>query len=225
MVYLSRDELSQLAALAEQRSEHAIANVIVQQAQMRSLSIAAAEESKIEPGLGIEARANGHRVIVGNRRMIETRAIAVDANAEAALTALEAAGHSPVLIAENSELQGILGVQDVLRSDAQAAIKQLHNAGIARVVLLTGDRERIANNIGRGAGVDEIHVELLPQQKVELIERLKRDGLCVAMIGDDRYAGLPEITATSERNTPRDGSRCARQRIDNGSRLSNVKGR
>ncbi|HEX4948441.1 MAG TPA: FtsH protease activity modulator HflK [Blastocatellia bacterium] len=180
----SEDELLQLAALAEQRSEHAIANVIVQQAQMRGLPIATAEEFKIEPGLGIEARTNGHRVVVGNRRLMEARAIVMSAEAEAALALLEADGHSPVLIAENNELQGILGVQDVLRSDAQSAIKQLHSAGITRVVLLTGDRERIANSIGRGAGVDEIHAELLPQQKVELIERLKRSNLRVAMIGD-----------------------------------------
>ncbi|MDX2033925.1 MAG: FtsH protease activity modulator HflK [Blastocatellia bacterium] len=181
-----RDEndLLKLAALAEQRSEHAIARRIVEETRARGLYVAEAEEVRIEPGLGVEARANGTRVVVGNRRMLASRRIALTEAAESALIALEQAGGTPIIVVENEEAQGAISVCDELRAEAGAVIRALREAGIARIVLLTGDRERVAQTIGRDAGVDEIHAELLPARKVELIERLKRDGLRVAMVGD-----------------------------------------
>ncbi len=176
--------LLKLAALAEQRSEHAIAQLIVQETRARGLFVAEAEEFKVEPGLGVEARSNGTRVVVGNRRMLAARQISLSAEAEAELTALEQNGGTPVIIAENGKAQGAVSVRDELRAEAKAVIQALRRSGVQRVVLLTGDRERVAQSIGREAGVDEIHAELLPQQKVELIERLKRSGLRVAMVGD-----------------------------------------
>jgi Cu+-exporting ATPase len=180
----SENELLSLAALAEQRSEHAIAKLIVREAHMRGLLIHTAEEFTIDPGLGVEARANGYRVFVGNRRMMEARSVAMTPEAEAALAALELEGQSPVLVAEGGVVQGVIGVEDGLRADSRAAIEQLRQAGIRRMVMLTGDRERIARAIGHSAGLDEIYAELLPPQKVELIERFKRDGWHLAMIGD-----------------------------------------
>ncbi len=180
----SEDDLLRMAALAEQRSEHIIAQLIVRETRQRGLSIEAAEEFTIDPGLGVEARSNGHRVLVGNRRMMEARQVEITEAAEAALFSLELAGQSPVIVAENNIIQGIISVQDGLRAGAQRAIHELRRVGVKRTALLTGDRERIAQGIGRNAGVDEIHAELLPQQKVELIERLKRQKLRVAMVGD-----------------------------------------
>jgi Cu+-exporting ATPase len=180
----SENDLLRMAALAEQRSEHVIAQLIVAETRARGLAIAAAEEFTVDPGLGVEARSNGRRVLVGNRRYLESRQIAIDESAETALSRLELEGHSPVLVAENGSVQGIISVQDSLRPASREAIHQLHHAGVKRTVLLTGDRERIARGIARSAGVDEVHAELLPQQKVEMIERLKREGLRVAMIGD-----------------------------------------
>jgi Cu+-exporting ATPase len=180
----SENDLLRLAALAEQRSEHVIAELIVTEARHRGLTIAAAEEFTISPGLGVEARVNGHRVIVGNRRIMEARQISLSSEAEAALAALELDGQTAVLVAENGVIQGAISVEDSLRENARRAIHDLHHAGIKRTVLLTGDRERVASSIGRAAGIDEIHAELLPEQKVEQIERLKRGGRRVAMIGD-----------------------------------------
>ncbi len=183
----SENDLLRMAALAEQRSEHIIAQLIVREARLRGLSIpagGAAEEFTIDPGLGVEARYNGHRVLVGNRRMMEARQVEVTEAAEAALASLELEGQSPVIVAENGVIQGVISVQDGLRANARQAIHQLRHAGVKRTVLLTGDRQRVAHGIGRNAGVDEIHAELLPQQKVELIEKLKGQKLRVAMVGD-----------------------------------------
>jgi Cu+-exporting ATPase len=180
----TENELLQMAALAEQRSEHVVAQLIVAETRARGLTIAAAEDFTIDPGLGVEARANGRRVLVGNRRFVELRQIRLDDAAETALSTIELEGHSPVLVAENGVVQGIISVQDSLRATGREAVHQLRHAGVKRTVLLTGDRERIARSVGRSAGVDEVHAELLPQQKVEIVERLKRDGLRVAMVGD-----------------------------------------
>lgn len=180
----SENELLSLAALAEQRSEHSIAKLIVHEAELRGLAIAAAEELTVNPGLGVEARANGYRVLVGNRRMMETRMVAITEATEATLAKLELAGQSPVLIAESGTVQGVIGVEDSLRPGSRNAVHQLRLAGIKRIVMLTGDRERVARAIGRSVVLDDVHAELLPEQKVEHIEQLKRSGLRVAMIGD-----------------------------------------
>ena len=179
----AENELLQLAALAEQRSEHPIAQTIVTEARQRGLFIATAEEFKVEPGLGVEARANGQRVLVGNRRLMEARAIGIDEQAEAFLGWLELEGRSPLFVAENGALQGVISLQDRLRDETRATVAQLHQQGIKRVVLLSGDRQNVAQNIAQQAGVDEVRAELLPQQKVEQLRLLQRDGK-VAMVGD-----------------------------------------
>ena len=180
----SENDLLQMAALAEQRSEHAIAQLILREARARKLTITTADEFIIDPGLGVEAAANGRRVIVGNRRLMDARQVEMSEAARHALASLEQEGQSGVIVAENGVVQGFIRVQDSLRPDSIQAIRDLRSAGIKRTLLLTGDRELVARSIGRTAGVDEIHAELLPQQKVELIGRLRRAGLRVAMTGD-----------------------------------------
>src|SRR5215510_12645336 len=180
----SESDLLRMAALAEQRSEHAIAQLIVKEARARGLTIAEADEFKVDPGLGVEARANGRLVVAGNRRLMEELQIELGKDVESALSSLELEGHSPVIVAENGVAQGVISVQDRLRDDAHRAIHHLRHAGVKRTVMLTGDRERVARGVASATGVDEFHAELLPQQKVELVERLKRQKLRVAMVGD-----------------------------------------
>ncbi len=180
----SENELLSLAAFVEQRSEHAIARLIVHEATLRGLAIPVAEGFAFSPGLGVEARVNGHRILAGNRRFMKDRLVELSESGENALLNLELEGRSPVIVAEGGVAQGIIGIEDTLRPESIAAIAQLRKVGIAKTVLLTGDRERIARAIGRRLGIDEVHAELLPEEKVELIKRLRREGLRVAMVGD-----------------------------------------
>ncbi len=136
----SENDLSGMAALAEQRSEHAIARLIVKETRERGLAIAEADEFRMDPGLGVEARANGRHIIAGNRRLMESRRIMLGESVESTLSSLELAGHSPVIIAENGVAQGAISVQDQLRDDAHRAIDRLRHAGVKRIVMLTGDR-------------------------------------------------------------------------------------
>lgn len=180
----SDNELLQMAAVAEQRSEHVIAHLIVRETRARGLEIASADDFSFDPGLGVEARSNGHGVIVGNRRLMDARLVEINREAETLLLSLENEGRSAVIVAENGVAQGAISVEDSLRPDARKAIHQLQHAGISRTVLLTGDRDKVGRIIGRSAGIDEVHTELLPQQKVEVIDRLRQSGLRVAMVGD-----------------------------------------
>src|SRR5262245_3962627 len=180
----SEDDLLRMAALAEQRSEHAIAQLIVKETRARGLAIAEADEFKIDPGLGVEARANGRIVVAGNRRLMESRQIELGEAVESALSSLELEGHSPVIVAENGVAQGVISVQDLLRDDARHAIHHLRHAGVKRAVMLTGDRERVARGVASAAGGDEVHAEVLPQREVELAETRKQQKLRVAMVGD-----------------------------------------
>ncbi|MGH9846103.1 MAG: heavy metal translocating P-type ATPase, partial [Blastocatellia bacterium] len=180
----SENELLQMAAFAEQRSEHLIAKLIVNEARDRGLAVGRAEEFKVDPGLGVEARSNGRRVVVGNARLMELRGIEINDAAKAMISWFDLEGRSPVIIAENGQVQGVISVQDKLRDNAAGAIERLRGAGITRIAMLTGDREPVARTIGSRAGLDEVHADLLPQQKVERIEHLKRGGARVAMVGD-----------------------------------------
>ncbi|MEW6212802.1 MAG: FtsH protease activity modulator HflK, partial [Acidobacteriota bacterium] len=181
---LAEDDLLRMAAEAEQMSEHSIAQLIVKEARACGLSVEAVEEFAVHPGLGVEARVCGDSVIVGNRRIMQSREIALTPEIEASLSALELEGQTLALVARNGVIEGAISVEDSLRARASEAIEDLRRAGVKRVLLLTGDRERVAQSIGRSAGIEEIHAELLPDQKVELIEQLKLSGLGVAMIGD-----------------------------------------
>jgi Cu+-exporting ATPase len=181
---MTENELLRTAATAEQRSEHVIAHLITREAQIRGFAISPVDEFKFDPGLGVEARTSGHSVIVGNRRLLESRNIAISSAADAVLSDLETEGQSNVLIAANGTFQGIISIRDSIRPSTGKAIHKLRHAGIDRMVMLTGDRDHIAASIARQAGLDEAHSELLPQQKVELLEKFKRSGRRVAMVGD-----------------------------------------
>lgn len=180
----SDDELLALAASAEQRSEHTFAQLILEEARAHGLQIDTAGEFHMQPGLGVEARQDGRKILVGNRRLMESLNVEITPRIETALASSELEGLSTVLVAENGSVQGLIGIQDHPRPEARETIRKLKAAGIQRTVLLTGDRESVASSIGRRVGVDEVHSELLPQHKVEFLDRLRQRGLRTAMVGD-----------------------------------------
>ena len=176
------DEVLRSAASAEQHSEHPIARLILHEATTRHLSLGLPGEFQAHPGAGVTATTGDGVVVVGTRRLLEEAGISIDAEADAALQRLDAAGQTALLVARNHRLLGVIGARDRVRPEAAGVIGELRDLGMEPIVMLTGDRTAAASTVAADLGFSEIHAELLPEQKAEFISGLKR--VRVAMVGD-----------------------------------------
>ena len=113
--------------------------------------------------MGLSARIDGRMVAAGNRRLMDTLGIPLETEGEAALANLLANGQTPVLVARDGRLIGVLGLSDMARDGARQAIARLRDIGISRVVMLTGDQRGAAETIAREVGIDEVHAGLMPE--------------------------------------------------------------
>ena len=177
--------LLRLAASAEYGSEHPLGQAIVREAQSRGL--ASAEHSKpsgfeARPGLGIQATVDGGSVLLGNRSLMEAQGID-PSGWDDALGSLSEAGKTPVLVASDGEVRGVVALADPVKPSSRDAVSALHRRGI-EVVMLTGDNPRTAHAIAGQLGIDRVEAGLLPQGKVSVIRRLQSEGRVVAMVGD-----------------------------------------
>jgi P-type Cu+ transporter len=171
-----------LVAAAESRSEHPIAEAIVRAARTRGLDIPAVGDFRAEPGFGIEATVDGHKVQVGADRYMRRLGIEPGAAAE---RAAELAGEAktPLYAAIDGRLAGVIAVADPLKDGSREAVAALHALGL-EVAMLTGDNQGTAQAIARQAGIDRIVAEVLPDQKAEEVRRLQAEGQRVAFVGD-----------------------------------------
>jgi len=187
---LSEDELLRLAAAVQQRSEHHLARATVAAARERGLTIPKAEGFQAVVGKGVRAVVEGATLHVGNLRYFEAAWRAADGFDEgrAAVEALARQGRTAVLVARERdgqrEVLGWLAFADRLRPGAAETIRRLRALGVAHVALLTGDNRHVAEAIGREAGVDAVHAELLPAQKVAHVKALVDRYGAAAMVGD-----------------------------------------
>jgi len=176
-------ELLERAAALEARSAHPLAQAIVAHAAERGLPVAPAAEVQAIPGKGVAGRFCGRPFWLGSRRYLlelgqETRAVA------AAAESLEAQGNTVVAIGNDDHVCGLIALADAVRPEAREALACLHQAGVARLVMLTGDNRPTAEAIACQLGIDEVRAELLPQDKVEAVERLVAEHGVAAMVGD-----------------------------------------
>ena len=172
-----------LAASVERRSTHPIALAILQYAEAARLAAVPAAGVTVLAGRGAEGRADGHRVLLGNRRQFEERRL-LTPEIERRLEEMAAAGRTPVLVARDERPIGILAVADRPRESAKATVDLLRGQGVRRIVMLTGDSHGTAKAIAAELGVDEFQAELLPEDKVAAVEALRRAHGSVAMVGD-----------------------------------------
>jgi Cd2+/Zn2+-exporting ATPase len=181
---VSEEELLRLVAAVEARSEHPLATAIVTAAQEKDIQLPSASGTRAIPGLGVEGRVEDHVVWAGGRRMFFERGVDVPAEMLAKAEAMEEQGLTVVMASADGRFLGLLGAADALRADAREMIQAMKNQGVERVVMLTGDNERVAARIAQQAGVDEFHANLLPQDKVTVMKTLQQRYGPVAMIGD-----------------------------------------
>ncbi len=196
------DALLALAAGVESRSEHPLARAITQAAAARDLVISEATDFQSATGMGARGTVAGQDLFVGSVRFLEP----IDASglepARVALENLESSGRTAVAVARLEEdsrsahVLGVIGIADVLRSNAATVVNDLKRAGIDKVVLLTGDNQRVADVIGSEAGVDTVYAELLPEDKLRIVNELQAEQGPVAMIGDGVNDAPALATAT-----------------------------
>lgn len=169
----TEDELLQIAAAAEQTSEHVIGRAVVDAARSRGLSLPAAAEFAALAGAGVVAKfadalgqnLSGAEVVVGNRRLMTERQIEISSEIDALLARLEASGQTPLVVAAGGKVLGAIGVRDTIRPEAASVIRELRELGIEEIVLLTGDRPAVAAEVARQVGIDRWHAELRPEEK------------------------------------------------------------
>ncbi|HHH41335.1 MAG TPA: cadmium-translocating P-type ATPase [Chloroflexi bacterium] len=181
---VEEEELLRLAAAAEARSEHPLARAIVQAAQEQGLDLPTATDFRAIPGQGIEARVEDRVVWIGGERLFAERGVTLPAELRAQVRRLEEEGQTVILVYADGRWMGLLTVADGLRPDAAEIVAALKRVGIAHVVMLTGDNERVAADIAARVGVDEYHAGLLPQDKVRVLKKLRQRYGPVAMVGD-----------------------------------------
>jgi Cu+-exporting ATPase len=178
----AQNHLLRFAAALEHASEHPLAQAVVRYAQERGLSLPQAQEFESLTGLGVAGSVEGEMTLIGNSALMERYGIVTDSlQAEAKRFAED--GKTPLWVAIDGEVAGIIAVADTIKPTSIAAIRRMH-AERLRVVMLTGDNERTANAIARAAGVDEVIAGVLPAGKVDAIRRLQGERRVVAMAGD-----------------------------------------
>ncbi|MFD3489182.1 heavy metal translocating P-type ATPase [Streptomyces sp. NPDC058690] len=173
-----------LAGALEHASEHPIAHAIATGARERTgATLPAVQDFVNVPGLGVRGTVDGHRVLVGRPKLLTDAGIGVPEALSAALADAAARGRTAVAVAWDGEARGVLGVADAIKDSSAAAVADLRALGL-RPVLLTGDNRAVADSVARTVSIDEVYAEVLPEDKVNVIERLQAEGRAVAMVGD-----------------------------------------
>nr|WP_191756697.1 heavy metal translocating P-type ATPase [Komarekiella delphini-convector] len=180
---VSADMILQIAASLEQKSEHPLAKAIVAKAQEMGLELETPLDFTALPGKGIQANFGEMLYLVGNRRLFSDQGICLSDEAESLLTEIEQLGQIPVLVGTNEGLLGAIALSDGIRLEATEALRQLKRVGLKRLVMLTGDRTVVAKQIAQQVGITEYQAELLPEDKLQTIQQLRRHGV-VGMVGD-----------------------------------------
>lgn len=179
---ITDDTLLRLAASAETLSEHPLSQAIVTKAREMGMALAKAEEFQAVVGKGLTVKVDGKVVLIGNEALMEDHKIDL-AEAKAKGEALADEGKTPLFIASDGKLTGIIAVADTLKEQSPEAVRRLKEQGI-NVVMITGDNERTANAIARRAGIDNVLSGVLPQHKAEAIKKMQEQRHRVIMVGD-----------------------------------------
>ena len=174
---LDENGLLRLAAAADRRSAHPLAKAVVAAATQRDIAVPEPEAFEQLPGRGVKAKVEGRVVLVGNSALLRESGVEVR-------TPIEDAGRTPVHVAIDGQLAGVIFIADTLRPGAREALAELRGSGIQRIVMLTGDNAATAQVIAMDLGIDEVFSDLMPEDKVLAIAELQRQGHRVAMVGD-----------------------------------------
>ncbi|WP_171695509.1 cation-translocating P-type ATPase [Methylomonas sp. ZR1] len=179
----NEEELLSRAAALESRSNHPLAKAILRYTEQRGINVASAENVMVLPGKGVTGLFNGTDFWLGSRRYLLERSQEIPEISEKAIT-LEQTGQTVIAIGNDRHICGLIAVADQPRADIRSILQALRQTGIKHLAMLTGDNRVTANNIAAQIGIDEVHAELLPADKVEIVSQMVEKYGQVAMIGD-----------------------------------------
>ncbi|MDP9289659.1 MAG: heavy metal translocating P-type ATPase [Thermoproteota archaeon] len=190
---IGKTELLRLVAIAESGSEHPLGQAVVRKAREEEYGILVPNPDSFEAlsGHGVRATYSGHTILVGNRKLMDDNKIPVTERLDSMLEQLEKEGNTATLVSIDNKLSGIIALADTIKEDAKEGIDSLKSMGI-EVIMLTGDNERTARTIASKLGIKRVIAQVLPQQKEEIISKLKTEEgerkekkeKIVAMVGD-----------------------------------------
>jgi Cu+-exporting ATPase len=181
---LGEDEILRLAANAESGSEHPLGQAVVNKAKEKGIMVTNPESFEAVSGHGLRAIYADHTILIGNRKLMQENSIPVNEDADRSLEVFETQGKTATLVAIDNKLAGIIAIADTIKDNAKLAIDSLKSMSI-EVAMLTGDNERTAKAVASKLGIDRVIAQVLPQEKEQVISRLReQDKKIVAMVGD-----------------------------------------
>lgn len=179
---VNEDYLLRIAASAEKGSEHPLGEAIVRFGEEKNIEFMKVEKFKAIPGHGIEVTIDNKNILLGNKKLMDDRKISLG-DLKDKSDELATQGKTPMYIAMENELSGIIAVADVVKESSKRAIEKLHSMGI-KVAMVTGDNKKTADAIAKEVGIDIVLAEVLPQDKSNEVKKLQEQGKFVAMVGD-----------------------------------------
>ncbi len=191
-----RNEILAMAAALEQRASHPLASAVLAEAERRGIVTPELETVEVFPSRGMVGHLAGHRWILGSRRLFLEQGITLSEDQEQRMALLEQEGKTVLALGCSGRVVGVLAVADPIRAEVASALAEVRHLGIRRIVLLTGDNERVATAIARAASITEVEANLLPEDKIATVKRLQAEGRRVLMIGD----GINDAPALTQAN-------------------------
>jgi heavy metal translocating P-type ATPase len=180
----SAEEILRLACIAEKYSEHPLARSILAAGKERKLDLPDPDHFESATGLGVAARWNTAKILVGKPAFLQESGVPIVALVEREIAKQSEQGRTAVLVAHNDEAIGLLAIADDIRPEIAGTIRLLKTMGVERITMLTGDHPNVAEAVAKAIGVDDYLAELLPEQKQEFVKVLQAEGHVVGMVGD-----------------------------------------
>jgi len=182
---MSEDELLKLTAEAELISEHHLGQTIVKEAEERGIDLTnEAKDFTVEKGHGLYATVASRRVVIGNRKLLAANEIELEGGIDDYAIGEEKLGNTAIFVGIDGLVAGIISIADQIRPEAINTIKRLKKYGVKETIMLTGDNKHTAEKVAAQLGIDTVHAEMLPEDKVTHVKQLQEKGYRVAMVGD-----------------------------------------
>ena len=193
----TEEQVLRVAGAVEQQSNHPLAQAVVRESQQRELEMPPVEGLENIAGRGVRSRVDGQRVLIGSLNLFrETEGHPLDDTVLQSVAQLEASGKTTMVVSQGDAFLGVIALADRARPDVRETMQQLLDLGIRKLVMLTGDNDDVAQQIGQEVGVTDVRSELLPEDKLQAIQALEREHGAIAMVGDGVNDAPALATAT-----------------------------